>query len=98
MDDRQVFYRCRLFELCLRLDDVRNVPCIFHGEAFAQQREVFMESTFLELQDKRCAEAIRQKLKKSVQTLRQSGCRNCSAMALGGLQEFATLLLGKLKS
>ncbi|KAI6001107.1 hypothetical protein F5J12DRAFT_251520 [Pisolithus orientalis] len=68
---------------------------VFHGYQVAQWWETFMDSTFMDMRDKPCAETIRQNVDKAIQTVRQRSCGNCSSTAPAGLREFATLFTNK---
>ncbi|KAI6023344.1 hypothetical protein EDC04DRAFT_2900547 [Pisolithus marmoratus] len=70
---------------------------VFNGMAVAQWWEAFVDATFLDLRDKPCAETIRQNVEKAIQTVRQGGCGNCSALAPGGMRDFGTLFINKVE-
>ncbi|KAG6330583.1 hypothetical protein ID866_8507 [Astraeus odoratus] len=58
--------------------------------------EDFMDTTFLALRDRPCAETIQSNLEKAVQTSRQRNCYYCSPLLSGGMQEFAIVSKRKL--
>ncbi|KAG6329756.1 hypothetical protein ID866_9333 [Astraeus odoratus] len=58
--------------------------------------EDFMDTTFLALRDRPCAETIQSNVEKAVQTARRRNCRYCSPVVSGGMQEFATIFKRKL--
>ncbi|KAI6149635.1 hypothetical protein BKA82DRAFT_161565 [Pisolithus tinctorius] len=68
---------------------------VFDGCTVAQWWETFMDSTFLDMQEKPCAETIRQNVDKAIQTIRRCNCGNCSSTVPAGLREFATLFTNK---
>ncbi|KAI6023343.1 hypothetical protein EDC04DRAFT_300183 [Pisolithus marmoratus] len=70
---------------------------VFNKVAVAQWWEAFMDSTFLDLRDKPCAETIRQNVEKAIQAVRQRNCRYCSPVVPGAMRDFATLFINKLE-
>ncbi|KAG6328726.1 hypothetical protein ID866_10363 [Astraeus odoratus] len=63
---------------------------------FVKWFEDFMDTTFLALRDRPCAETIQSNVEKAVQTARQRDCYSCSSLLSGGMQEFATVFKRKL--
>ncbi|KAI6112933.1 hypothetical protein F5141DRAFT_747811 [Pisolithus sp. B1] len=61
----------------------------------AQWWETFMDSTFVDLRDKPCAETVRQNVEKAIQIVRQRGCRYCSPVVPGAMRDFETLFINK---
>lgn len=70
---------------------------MLNGYASVQWWETFMESTFVDLRDRPCAETIRQNVEKAIQTVRQGSCNSCSSIAPAGMREFATLFTNKVE-
>lgn len=67
------------------------------GLCTAQWWEDFMNSTFLDLGDKPCADTIRSNVEKAIHTVRQRNCRSCSPTVPAAMREFGTLLMKKLE-
>ncbi|KIN97053.1 hypothetical protein M404DRAFT_104388, partial [Pisolithus tinctorius Marx 270] len=70
---------------------------LFYGNTVAQWWEAFMDSTFLDLQEKPCAETIRQDVEKAIQSVRQRNCGHCSAVVPGGMRDFGTVFINKVE-
>ncbi|KAI6149631.1 hypothetical protein BKA82DRAFT_920807 [Pisolithus tinctorius] len=70
---------------------------MLYGSGVAQWWEAFMDATFLDLQDKPCAETILRNVEKAIQAVRQHNCVHCSASAPGGMREFGTLFIRKVE-
>ncbi|KAI6149640.1 hypothetical protein BKA82DRAFT_161490 [Pisolithus tinctorius] len=66
-----------------------------HGYGVAQWWEAFMDATFLDLQDKPCAETILRNVEEAIRAVRQRNCAYCSVSALGGMREFGSLFIRK---
>ncbi|KAI6112931.1 hypothetical protein F5141DRAFT_1214247 [Pisolithus sp. B1] len=73
----------------------RRYPIYEHS--VAQWWEAFMDATFLDLQEKPCAETIRQNVEKAIQTVRQQNCGHCSVSAPGGMRDFGALFIRKME-
>ncbi|KAG6330582.1 hypothetical protein ID866_8506 [Astraeus odoratus] len=58
--------------------------------------EDFMDTTFLALRDRPCAETVQSNVEKAVQTARQRNCQCCSPVVSGGMQELATVFKRKI--
>lgn len=56
-----------------------------------------MTSTFLDLEDKPCADTIRLNVEKAIHTVRQRNCRSCSPTVPAAMREFGTLLMKKVE-
>lgn len=56
-----------------------------------------MDSTFLDLRDKPCAETVRQNVEKAVQTVRQRGCGHCRPVVPGAMSTFCTFFTNKVE-
>lgn len=63
----------------------------------AQWWETFMDSTFVDLRDKPCADTVRQNVEKAIQVVRQRGCRYCSPVVPGAMRDFGTLFINKVE-
>ncbi|KAI5992315.1 hypothetical protein F5J12DRAFT_460768 [Pisolithus orientalis] len=59
--------------------------------------QVFIDSTFLDLRDKPCAEPIRSNIEKTIQTIRQRGCDKCREVAPGRLREVNIIFTNKVE-
>ncbi|KAI6001109.1 hypothetical protein F5J12DRAFT_251464 [Pisolithus orientalis] len=70
---------------------------ILNGQASVQWWETFMDSTFVDLRDKLCAETVRQNVEKAIQTARQRNCGYCSPAVSGGMREFGNLFINKVE-
>ncbi|KAI6149637.1 hypothetical protein BKA82DRAFT_32653 [Pisolithus tinctorius] len=70
---------------------------LFPGTEAAQWFEAFMDSTFLDMQDKPCVETVHRNIEKAVQTVRQGDCRHCSVAVPGGMRDFGVLLIDKVE-
>ncbi|KAI6116749.1 hypothetical protein EDD16DRAFT_1896336 [Pisolithus croceorrhizus] len=68
-----------------------------HGYNSAQWWEAFMDSTFLDLRDKPCAETVRQNVEKAIRTALQRNCYYCSPAIPGGMREFGTFFTNKVE-
>ncbi|KAI6122615.1 hypothetical protein EDD16DRAFT_745002 [Pisolithus croceorrhizus] len=79
---------------CSRTASTRFSP---FGYPSAHWWEVFMDSTFLDLRDKPCAETVRQNVEKAIQTVRQDGCRYCTPVVPGAMRDFETLFINKVE-
>ncbi|KAG6328518.1 hypothetical protein ID866_10571 [Astraeus odoratus] len=66
------------------------------GYNFVKWFEDFMDTAFLDLRDRPCAETIQSNVEKAVQTARQRNCQYCSPVVSGGMQVFATIFKRKL--
>lgn len=56
-----------------------------------------MNSTFLDLQNKPCAETIRSNTEKAIKAVLQRNCPYCCPVAPGGMREFAILLTKRVE-
>lgn len=56
-----------------------------------------MDSTFVDLRDKPCADTVRQNVEKAIQVVRQRGCRYCSPVVPGAMRDFGTLFINKVE-
>lgn len=66
-------------------------------QPIARWWEDYMNSTFLDLQNKPCAETIRSNTEKAIQAVLQRNCSYCCPVAPGGMREFAVLLTKKVE-
>lgn len=66
-------------------------------EPIARWWEDYMNSTFLDLQNKPCAETIRSNTEKAIKAVLQRNCPYCCPVAPGGMREFAILLTKKVE-
>ncbi|KAI6112580.1 hypothetical protein F5141DRAFT_1213842 [Pisolithus sp. B1] len=67
------------------------------GVSTAQWWEDFMNATFMDLEDKPCAETIRSNVEKAIHVVRQRNCRSCSPTVPAGMRELGSLLTNKLE-
>ncbi|KAI6149877.1 hypothetical protein BKA82DRAFT_997791 [Pisolithus tinctorius] len=80
---------------CPRSSVERNV---FGSEyPTAQWWEDFMDSTFLDLRDKPCAETIKSNVEKAIHTVRQRNCRHCAPVVPAGMRDFGIVLTNKIE-
>ncbi|KAI6149633.1 hypothetical protein BKA82DRAFT_1006344 [Pisolithus tinctorius] len=70
---------------------------VLSGYTSAQWWEVFLDSAFLELRDKPCAETIRQHAENAIQTVRQRGCGYCSPVVPGAMSVFTAFFTNKVE-
>ncbi|KAG6327435.1 hypothetical protein ID866_11654 [Astraeus odoratus] len=63
---------------------------------FVKWFEDFMDTTFLALRDRPCAETIQINVEKAVRTAPQCDCHHCSPLLSAAMQEFATIFKRKL--
>ncbi|KAI6116755.1 hypothetical protein EDD16DRAFT_1041733 [Pisolithus croceorrhizus] len=63
----------------------------------AQWWETFMDSTFVDLSDKPCAETVRRNVEKAIQIVRQRGCPHCSPVVPGAMRDFETIFINKVE-
>ncbi|KAI6094384.1 hypothetical protein F5141DRAFT_1224137 [Pisolithus sp. B1] len=91
--------------IAMRFDSHNQCSCVrstsgrftLYGYASAQWWEAFMDSTFLDLRDKPCAETVRQNVENAIRTGPQRKCGYCSPTVPGGMREFGTLFINEVE-